>query len=280
MSEQTKSPASKPVAASDLSPAGKVSAGTSVGNVGSSPMPHSTSGAGSSGPNAGGAQNPTLASKPIGGTVGTGPSTLSGQGRSPSPGASGHTSQPSPQGGSAGGVADQAKDVAGQAKEMAGQAKEQAKEMAGQAQEKAGEIYEQATDWARDTYEQATDWASGAARRGGKTFNRASGSVRGGVGQGASGVQRYVAENPVMVGLIGLAAGLLIGALLPRTRREDETFGEWSDEVRDQGMRYAHDVAQRGREFVEESFTGDDPRSARHESEFRTRNSMSGQNRH
>jgi hypothetical protein len=81
-------------------------------------------------------------------------------------------------------------------------------------------------------------------------------------------VQSYVAQNPVMVGLIGLAAGLLLGALLPRTRRENEMFGEWADELRDQGMRYAHEMAQRGREFVDESLSGEDDRFGRHESEF------------
>jgi hypothetical protein len=81
-------------------------------------------------------------------------------------------------------------------------------------------------------------------------------------------VQNYVSENPMVVGLVGLAAGLLLGALLPRTRRENEAFGEWSDEVRNQGVRYARDAASRGREYVEEAFNGEDTRFSRHESEF------------
>jgi ElaB/YqjD/DUF883 family membrane-anchored ribosome-binding protein len=141
--------------------------------------------------------------------------------------------------------------------------------MAGQAAETAGEVYEQASDWARDTYEQASDWASDAYQQGSRRFNRVGGRSMKGVRGAGTGVQRYVAENPVMVGLIGLATGLLIGALLPRTRHEDEAFGEWADEVREQGLRYAHEMAQRGREYVEESFSGDDPRFAHHESEFR-----------
>jgi hypothetical protein len=88
------------------------------------------------------------------------------------------------------------------------------------------------------------------------------GNVRG-------GVQSYVAENPMVVGLVGLAAGLLLGALLPRTRRENEVFGEWADEVRNQGMRYAREAASRGREYVEENFSGDDAQFSRHDSEFR-----------
>jgi hypothetical protein len=72
----------------------------------------------------------------------------------------------------------------------------------------------------------------------------------------------------MVVGLVGLAAGLLLGALLPRTRRENEMFGEWADEVRNQGVRYAREAADRGREYVEEAFNGDDARFSRHDSEF------------
>ncbi len=146
---------------------------------------------------------------------------------------------------------------------------DQARQMAGQASSAAGDMYDQAAEWARDTYEQASDWASSAHGQGSRHVNRMGGRSIRGMRNAGSGVQRYVAENPVMVGLIGLATGLLIGALLPRTRREDEAFGEWADEVREQGLRYAHEMAQRGREYVEESFSGDDPRFAHHESEFR-----------
>jgi hypothetical protein len=50
----------------------------------------------------------------------------------------------------------------------------------------------------------------------------------------------------------------VIGALLPRTRQEDRAFGRWADEVREQGMRYARDATQRGREYVEEALGGSD----------------------
>ena len=79
------------------------------------------------------------------------------------------------------------------------------------------------------------------------------------------GVERFIQENPVLVGVMGLAAGLVIGALLPRTRQEDRTFGHWADEVREQGARYARDMTQRGREYVEEAFSGDDARFATHD---------------
>ncbi|HEX2552080.1 MAG TPA: hypothetical protein VHL98_00165 [Microvirga sp.] len=269
---------------SDTLSAAKISAGTSVGNVGQSPMPQSSSagsGAGSSGASSGGssAQSSTLAShtsKPMGGTGGTGASTTQassggGQGGQQRGGqSSGGQGNQQRGGGSSGG-----QNAGGQSSGVM----DQARDMAGQATETAGEVYEQASEWARDTYEQASDWASDAYRKGSRRFNKVGGRSMKSMRGAGSGVQRYVAENPVMVGLIGLATGLLIGALLPRTRREDEAFGEWADEVREQGLRYAHEMAQRGREYVEESFSGDDPRFAHHESEFRAGGRGAG-NRH
>jgi len=261
---------------SDTLSAAKISAGTSVGNVGQSPMPQGGSGAGSSGGTS--AQSSTLAShtsKPMGGTGGTGASThaSSGSGGGQSGSSQGGRSSGGSQGGmSAGGQGGQGGQSRGgqSSGQSQGGMMDQAKNMAGQATETAGEVYEQASEWARDTYEQASEWASDAYSQGSRHFNRVGGRSMRGVRTAGTGVQRYVAENPVMVGLIGLAAGLLIGALLPRTRREDEAFGEWADEVREQGLRYAHEMAQRGREYVEESFSGDDPRFAQHESEFRS----------
>ncbi|CAA9305136.1 MAG: hypothetical protein AVDCRST_MAG90-58, partial [uncultured Microvirga sp.] len=34
----------------------------------------------------------------------------------------------------------------------------------------------------------------------------------------------------------------------------------WSDELREQGLRYARDMTHRGREFVEDAFGDNDPR--------------------
>lgn len=284
---------------SDTASAAKISAGTSVGNVGEVPMPHSQTGMGqagmgqagmgqggmgqggagqsSTGQSAQGGTTASHTSRPMGGNAGP---TGAGrdQNRDQSSGGQGSHSQfgqgsQSGQGfqGGQGGQRSQG----GQSGQ--GGIGDTARQAAGQAQQKAGEAIDQATDWAQDTYERASSWASDAFERGSDQL----GNFRSRSGQrfGGGGVQRYVAENPMMVGLVGLAAGLLLGALLPRTRREDEAFGEWADEVREQGLRYAQEATQRGREFVEESFAGDDARFGRHESEFRPEG-PSGANRH
>jgi ElaB/YqjD/DUF883 family membrane-anchored ribosome-binding protein len=229
----TKNETGKPGAdkQNDAGTAGKVSAGTSVGNIGEAPMPHahdqkSAQSAGS-----------------------TGNTQSAGQSRGSSPGqSSGQSSQHNAQ--NQGGMADKAQQAAGQVRQ------------------KAEDVYEDASEWAKDTYERATDWASGTYSQQRRRMNKMGGRSSRAFGNARGGVQSYVSENPMVVGLVGLAAGLLLGALLPRTRRENEMFGEWADEVRNQGLRYARDAASRGREYVEENFSGDDAQFSRHESEF------------
>lgn len=211
--------------------AGKVSAGTSVGNIGEAPMPHAHD-------EKKGAQSSTLAS---------------------------HTSRPL--GGNQG---DRSKSQSSQrnAQQDKSSMTDKAQGMAEDMRHRAEEAYEGASDWARDTYERASEWASDSYEGQRRRVRQAGGRSAKAFGQARGSMQHYVSENPMVVGLVGLAAGLLLGALLPRTRRENEAFGEWADEVRNQGLRYARDAATRGREYVEETFSGEDTRFSRHESEF------------
>jgi len=203
---------------------GNVSAGTSVGNIGESPMPHAHE------------QRSAQGSGTAGGNQ-----------------ASGQQKNQSPQ-----------QSAQGQGASMT----DKAQQAADQVRQKAEGAYEGASEWARDTYERASHWASdtyeGQRRRAGRMRGRSTRAL----GNARGGVQNYASENPMVVGLVGLAAGLLLGALLPRTRRENEMFGEWADEVRNQGLRYARDAADRGREYVEDTFSGEEARFSRHESEF------------
>ena len=211
--------------------AGKVSAGTSVGNIGEAPMPHA---------------HDQKSAQGTGTTTGGGQSA--GQSKASSTGQpSGQSSQNAQDQGGTMGKAQQAAD---------------------QVRQKAEDVYEDASEWARDTYERASDWASDAYSQQRRRAGQMGGRSARAFGNARGGVQSYVSENPMVVGLVGLAAGLLLGALLPRTRRENEMFGEWADEVRNQGLRYAREAADRGREYVEETFSGDDPQFSRHESEL------------
>ena len=144
-----------------------------------------------------------------------------------------------------------AMDTARQAAQSAG---ETVRDAVGQASQAASQAAGQATEWARNA-------ASGVYEQGARQFETVRRSMPD-VRQYGGSVQRFVAENPILVGVVGLATGLLLGALLPRTRREDQVFGRWADEVREQGLRYARDMTQRGREYVEEAFGDEDDRFA------------------
>ena len=61
--------------------------------------------------------------------------------------------------------------------------------------------------------------------------------------------RHWVDEQPLLVGAVGLAAGALLGAMLPPTRREDELLGRASDDW----MHGARDTARESLEQVRAS---------------------------
>ncbi|MGY2052814.1 hypothetical protein [Methylobacterium sp. JK268] len=163
-------------------------------------------------------------------------------------------------------AAGTAQDFASTVKDTAGRTAEQLRQTAdaaadhlkrtasdavSQAHERASQTYGAFQSRGSDAIDRARDFAQDAIDRGTRRYEDFR--DRGGehVARGQSAVERFVTENPVLVGVVGLAAGLLLGSLLPRTRREDEAVGPWADEVREQGMRYAREATERGRQFVE-----------------------------
>lgn len=59
-----------------------------------------------------------------------------------------------------------------------------------------------------------------------------------------------VREQPILLGILGIAAGAVIAAALPRTRREDEILGVYRDELRD---RVTNEVSDRYEDLREEA---------------------------
>lgn len=106
----------------------------------------------------------------------------------------------------------------------------------------AGEQYGRASSAASGHYETASRSATYARRRSAIELGRTRRNV-----------ESFVGENPIMVGVAGLAAGLLIGTLLPQTRQENEALGRYADDAREQALRYARELTEQGRHFVEEA---------------------------
>lgn len=65
----------------------------------------------------------------------------------------------------------------------------------------------------------------------------------------------FIEDNPLAVGALGLAAGVLIGALLPRTRFEDTRIGSYSDEAighaKAKGSEMVREARDRAEDMVE-----------------------------
>ena len=107
--------------------------------------------------------------------------------------------------------------------------------------------------WSQERYRDSAAWVSDSVETVSRNARYARRRSFAQINRGSRTVQDFVDHNPIMLGVVGLAAGLLLGALLPGTRRENEVLGPLSDDVRDQGLRYAKGVAEDGRHFVEDN---------------------------
>lgn len=137
-------------------------------------------------------------------------------------------------------AADTASDIRERVAGTASDLRDRASETIRSARGRASDTYGDARAWAEDRYETQRQRAAELADRGARRLH-----------EGRTATEQFVSENPLLVGVVGLAAGLLLGALLPRTRQEDQALGPYANDLRDQGIRYARDLTHRGRAFVE-----------------------------
>jgi ElaB/YqjD/DUF883 family membrane-anchored ribosome-binding protein len=148
------------------------------------------------------------------------------------------------------------------AAELAGQARQTVSGLADDINDRLGGAADQARDRAAAAYDDARERAGALHRRNMRALDDLTNQGIEGLNRGRSAVERFVDDNPLLVGVVGVAAGLLLGALLPRTRQEDRSIGPWADEVRDQGLRYAREVTNIGREFVQTALDPDNLNAA------------------
>jgi hypothetical protein len=60
-----------------------------------------------------------------------------------------------------------------------------------------------------------------------------------------------IERDPWLIGVVGLVAGALVGALLPPTKAEQEFYVEARDELRNKATEIGHQAAERVRELAE-----------------------------
>ncbi|MCJ2088866.1 hypothetical protein MKK88_23210 [Methylobacterium sp. E-005] len=159
-------------------------------------------------------------------------------------------------------VKDGVRAAGDRAADLAGQASQTVSSYADNIGNRLGGAADQARDRASAAYDDVRGRAEGLHRRNMRALDDLTSQGIDGLHRGRTAVERFVDDNPLLVGVVGVAAGLLLGALLPRTRQEDRNIGPWADEVRDQGLRYAREVTNIGREFVESALDPDNLNAA------------------
>jgi ElaB/YqjD/DUF883 family membrane-anchored ribosome-binding protein len=153
-------------------------------------------------------------------------------------------------------------DAADKAADLADRAREKLSGLADDIHDKLGGSADAARERAGAVYDEARERAGEMHRRHMRRLDDLTVQGIEGLERGRNSVERFVEGNPLLVGVVGVAAGLLLGALLPRTRQEDRNIGPYADEVRDQGLRYAREMTHRGREFVQTALDPDNLNAA------------------
>lgn len=119
-------------------------------------------------------------------------------------------------------------------------------EAAASARDRAADVGSRASDAAADIYRELQHEIDRAYEAG---YQRASYAYK----RGRNEVGHFVRENPLTVCALGFAGGVILGALLPRTRMEDRAIGEYSDAAARRAREAAEDALRNGREAVRDT---------------------------
>ena len=129
--------------------------------------------------------------------------------------------------------------VVDDARDMASDAAGSVRRATEAATDKAGELADQARDAVGDVADsmrrRASDWSRQASGLGDE--------ARHGIRQARAGFWESFEDQPLLVGAATLAAGFLVGFLLPSTPREDELMGRAKDSL-------VHDAVEKGKQVA------------------------------
>ena len=112
---------------------------------------------------------------------------------------------------------------------------------------------EKVSDLAGDAREMASDVAGSVRRQASELSRQASelgGQARQGMHQARVGLWETLEEQPLVVGVATLAAGLLVGLLLPSTPREDELMGKTRDSLINEVKGLGQDALKKGQQIA------------------------------
>lgn len=124
-----------------------------------------------------------------------------------------------------------------------------------QASEKLSSAKGSVAQSARDKQQQLAETADGMKRRLGDASRHAMESTRSGAHAVQDTYQDLLREQPLVIGALAIAAGAALGAMLPRTRAEDETMGEISDQQKESVKQEAEKRAEEVKESAKSQST-------------------------
>jgi hypothetical protein len=120
------------------------------------------------------------------------------------------------------------------------------------------EAMDAAQQTAREGFERmrqgAADWRDGMAARGqqaGQAVSQAAQRSRDFAARAGTGISETVGDNPLLLGTLGLAAGALLGAVLPRTSQEEAVMRPATDWAANAARDAAGEVMERGTRAAE-----------------------------
>jgi len=154
-------------------------------------------------------------------------------------------------------VSDAAADAASQAKETMSDATAQVKDAAFQVKDSTARLKDAASAAGAEFGDTLSDSYDRAAAGAGRAATALTGSAsRIGNSAAASGrdFMDFCRDQPLVLAGMGLAVGAAIGALLPRTRAEDQFMGDVSDEVKEQTKEFAGEQFQKAKKVGERAY--------------------------
>lgn len=146
--------------------------------------------------------------------------------------------------------AEQAKRIISAGHSKAGDLAESVSSGVAKARDAASETLDQAGARIREGYDNTAGWAGEAYERSARATRHYARQGRDTISQASDRTVEFFEENPLMLGAVGLAGGLLLGALLPRTRSEDRYVGRWRDDLEREGMRYGREAVSHARQYA------------------------------
>ena len=104
--------------------------------------------------------------------------------------------------------------------------------------------YQQAQQSGQQLYMRSRQHAQSAAETGQQLYTRGRHHAQSAAQSATETARNFMQEQPLAAGALGLAAGALIGALLPSTRSEDELVGSHADSIKSAAARRAESASQ------------------------------------